>query len=79
MLGDEFRSRVKPYMQKALEKGIPSLFSDLKGLCLVDEKQRIIQSVAEEFKEQYEAKDEGQHPGARFGNIVKTNLPLLRL
>lgn len=50
-------------MQKAFEKGIPSLFSDLKGLCLVEEKQKIIQSVAEEFRKQYEAQDESEHPG----------------
>lgn len=56
--GDEFRSRVKAYMQKALEKGVPSLFSDLKGLGKDQEKQKIIESVAMELKEHYEAQDE---------------------
>ncbi|KAH8090651.1 NMDA receptor-regulated protein 1-domain-containing protein, partial [Filobasidium floriforme] len=58
--GDEFRSRVKAYMQKAFEKGVPSLFSDLKELCRAEEKQKIIQEAAEEFREHYEAKDESE-------------------
>jgi hypothetical protein len=47
-------------MQKALEKGVPSLFSDLKGLGEDQEKQKMIESVAMEFKEQYEAQDESE-------------------
>jgi hypothetical protein len=60
LIGDEFRSRVKAYMQKAFEKGVPSLFSDLKELCRAEEKQKIIQEAAEEFREHYEAKDESK-------------------
>jgi len=47
-------------MQKALEKGVPSLFSDLKGLSKDQEKQKLIESVALELKDHYEAQDESK-------------------
>jgi hypothetical protein len=59
-IGDEFRTRVKPYMQKALEKGVPSLFADLKELCADPEKQQAIESVATELQGHYEAQDESE-------------------
>lgn len=55
---DEFRTRVQKYMQRALEKGVPSLFADLKGLCQDLEKQKAVEAVAFEFKTQYEAQGE---------------------
>jgi hypothetical protein len=57
-------------MQKALEKGVPSLFSDLKGLCKDQEKQKIIESVAMEFKEQYEGQDE-----SKLARVYRFRLP----
>lgn len=60
--GDEFQSRLKPYMRAALEKGIPSLFSDLKGLYRDQGKQKIAESLALEFKSEYEAKGHESEP-----------------
>jgi len=67
-------------MQKALEKGVPSLFSDLKGLGKDQEKQKIIESVAMEFKEQYEAQDEAQDeskPASPIPSLLRSDQSLL--
>ena len=44
---DEFRSRVKSYIIEKLEKGIPSLFVDVKSLYRDAEKMRVVGEVVE--------------------------------
>ncbi|OJT12705.1 N-alpha-acetyltransferase 16, NatA auxiliary subunit [Trametes pubescens] len=44
--GDEFKELVEPYLRSRLEKGVPSLFTDLKALYRVPEKRDILESVA---------------------------------
>lgn len=45
--GSTFQSLITPYLLAALEKGIPSLFSDLKSLYTHPEKQHSIQAYLE--------------------------------
>ncbi|KAI6007858.1 NMDA receptor-regulated protein 1-domain-containing protein [Pisolithus marmoratus] len=47
--GDKFRELVKPYIEVALIKGIPSLFSDLKKLYTDPFKCQIIQELVEDI------------------------------
>jgi hypothetical protein len=55
ILGDEFAQRIRAYLKAGLEKGIPSLFVDLKGLYKDQEKLRVIESILEEMKQKLEA------------------------
>jgi len=50
---DKFRELVKPYITQGLEKGIPSLFADLKALYVNKEKQKIIEDVVDSLREEY--------------------------
>jgi len=45
--GEEFMSYLRPYLVSALEKGAPSLFTDLKPLYKQPEKTAAIQSLVE--------------------------------
>ena len=45
--GDQFKSLVEPYLLAGLEKGVPSLFADIKSLYKDAEKLGIIESVVE--------------------------------
>ncbi|CAK5272671.1 unnamed protein product [Mycena citricolor] len=51
--GEHFRELLTPYLTRGLEKGVPSLFSDIKGLCLDPSKQATIEDVAETALKQY--------------------------
>jgi tetratricopeptide (TPR) repeat protein len=44
--GDHFKQLVTPYLLSGLKKGVPSLFSDIKGLYQDPPKQLIIEEVA---------------------------------
>ncbi|KAJ7695429.1 NMDA receptor-regulated protein 1a [Mycena rosella] len=44
--GDHFKELVTPYLFSGLKKGVPSLFSDIKGLYQDTPKQQIIEEVA---------------------------------
>ncbi|KAJ7234648.1 NMDA receptor-regulated protein 1-domain-containing protein [Mycena haematopus] len=44
--GDQFRKLVTPYILSGLQKGVPSLFSDIKGLYQDQAKQQVIEEVA---------------------------------
>ncbi|KAJ7135988.1 NMDA receptor-regulated protein 1-domain-containing protein [Mycena epipterygia] len=44
--GEHFRELVTPYLLSGLKKGVPSLFSDIKGLYQDQPKQQIIEEVA---------------------------------
>ncbi|CUA71486.1 N-alpha-acetyltransferase 16, NatA auxiliary subunit [Rhizoctonia solani] len=48
-LGDEFRSLVEPYLWTGLQRGIPSLFVDIKSLYKNDEKRAVVEEVVEGF------------------------------
>ncbi|KAJ6486930.1 NMDA receptor-regulated protein 1-domain-containing protein [Mycena sanguinolenta] len=53
--GDQFRELVTPYILSGLTKGIPSLFSDIKGLYQDQAKQQIIEKVALAARDQFSA------------------------
>ncbi|KAF8624974.1 hypothetical protein AX15_005610 [Amanita polypyramis BW_CC] len=46
--GDKFKELVKPYVLSGLERGIPSLFADLKALYKDESKRQSIEEIAEE-------------------------------
>lgn len=48
--GDDFKGLVKPYIEAALNKGIPSLFCDLKTLYTDSFKCQMIQDVVEDLR-----------------------------
>ncbi|KAG6332172.1 hypothetical protein ID866_6919 [Astraeus odoratus] len=48
--GDQFKELAKPYIEAALRKGIPSLFSDLKSLCADSFKCQAIQDIVEDIR-----------------------------
>ncbi len=50
---DKFRELVKPYITQGLEKGIPSLFADLKALYVNKEKREVIEDVVDSLREEY--------------------------
>ena len=43
---NDFKELLEPYLRTRLEKGVPSLFADLKSLYRTVEKRDIIESVA---------------------------------
>jgi hypothetical protein len=49
--GDEFRRLVKPYLVSGLQKGIPSLFSDVKSLYSDSWKQQVVEDIVEKMRE----------------------------
>ncbi|KAJ7336280.1 NMDA receptor-regulated protein 1-domain-containing protein [Mycena albidolilacea] len=51
--GEQFRELVKPYLLSGLKKGVPSLFSDIKGLYHDQAKQQIIEEVALDARDQF--------------------------
>ena len=51
--GDQFMELVKPYLVRGLEKGLPSLFTDLKALYVDKEKQVVIENVVDALREEY--------------------------
>lgn len=53
--GDDFEQRIRAYLQAGLEKGIPSLFVDLKGLYKDQNKLRVIEGILEDMKAKLEA------------------------
>ncbi|KAF7323856.1 hypothetical protein MKEN_00606900 [Mycena kentingensis (nom. inval.)] len=53
--GEQFASLAKPYILAGLEKGIPSLFSDIKSLYQDVAKQKAIEDVATEALETFKA------------------------
>jgi peptide alpha-N-acetyltransferase len=53
--GDPFRELVTPYLLSGLKKGVPSLFSDIKGLYQDPPKQQIIEEVAVAARDKFSA------------------------
>lgn len=56
--GDTFKALVKPYLERALEKGVPSLFSDVKNLYTDPFKLQSIQDIVEDIRSSVSPKDE---------------------
>lgn len=50
--GDHFRELASPYITAALEKGVPSLFADVKALYRDSAKRQAIQDVVEDIRKQ---------------------------
>ena len=53
--GDRFRELATPYIKAALEKGVPSLFADVKALYRDSAKRQAIQDIVEGLREQLTA------------------------
>ena len=51
--GNTFRELVKPYLLSGLTKGVPSLFSDIKGLYRDDAKREIVEEIVETAREEF--------------------------
>jgi N-alpha-acetyltransferase 15/16, NatA auxiliary subunit len=58
--GDEFAQLVETYLVRGLERGIPSIFADLKSLYKDESKKDVIEKVAESAKERFS--QEGADP-----------------
>ncbi|KAI0371305.1 NMDA receptor-regulated protein 1a [Pilatotrama ljubarskyi] len=52
-VGDEFKALIEPYLRSRLEKGVPSLFTDLKALYRDASKRDAIESVAHALLEAF--------------------------
>lgn len=52
-VGNDFEELVKPYLISSLEKGIPSLFADIKSLYKDESKRQTIASIGEELITQH--------------------------
>ncbi|KAJ6631099.1 NMDA receptor-regulated protein 1-domain-containing protein [Mycena sp. CBHHK59/15] len=53
--GDHFKELVTPYLLAGLKKGVPSLFSDIKGLYEDEPKQQIIEDVVVAARNKFSA------------------------
>ncbi|CCM05111.1 uncharacterized protein FIBRA_07318 [Fibroporia radiculosa] len=49
--GEQFKELVEPYLLAGLEKGVPSLFADVKALYRDEHKRRIIEDIVESYRE----------------------------
>lgn len=58
--GEKFKELVKPYLERALQKGIPSLFSDVKNLYTNPFKLQSIQDIIEDIRSSVSPKDQAQ-------------------
>lgn len=50
---ENFRELVKPYITQGLEKGVPSLFADLKALYIDKTKREVIEDIVDSLREEY--------------------------
>ncbi|KAF9527491.1 NMDA receptor-regulated protein 1-domain-containing protein [Crepidotus variabilis] len=49
--GDKFKELIGAYITKRLEKGIPSLFADIKSLYVDEEKRKVVEDIADGLRE----------------------------
>jgi hypothetical protein len=61
-LGDEFKSLVEPYLWSGLQRGIPSLFVDIKTLYKNDEKRQAVEEILEGFLAKLKPEDTHKEP-----------------
>jgi hypothetical protein len=59
-IGETFRELARSYLVSGLEKGLPSLFVDVKGVYVDSEKMKIVGEIVENLIVQLEA-DSGLH------------------
>ncbi|KZT00643.1 NMDA receptor-regulated protein 1a [Laetiporus sulphureus 93-53] len=52
-VGDKFNELIEPYLMSGLEKGIPSLFADVKALYRDLSKQQAIETIVEAFRDKF--------------------------
>lgn len=71
-IGDAFESRARDYVTKAIQRGVPSLFSDVKSLYSDATKCQVIGRIAEELRAQY---DPSHNARAEGSNGVVTEPP----
>ncbi|KAJ3482804.1 hypothetical protein NLI96_g6742 [Meripilus lineatus] len=71
--GDTFRELASRYIYSALEKGIPSLFADLKAMYKDIPKREIIQSIVEDLREKLTPTD--SQPTSQTPNDTSTSPP----
>ncbi|KAF8605746.1 N-terminal acetyltransferase A, auxiliary subunit [Ceratobasidium sp. AG-I] len=60
--GDDFRPLAEPYLWTGLQRGIPSLFVDIKSLYKDDEKRQIVETIMEEFSQKLKLEEKPQEP-----------------
>ena len=56
--GEKFKELAKPYLERGLEKGIPSLFSDVKNLYTDKLKLQSIEEIVEDIRSNVSPKDQ---------------------
>lgn len=56
--GDSFKEQAKTYIGAALQKGVPSIFSDVKSLYGDDEKRRAVEDIVEAYRLDWQAQEE---------------------
>lgn len=54
--GEKFRELVDPYLRKALSKGVPPIFVDLRPLYSDPEKAKILEEITESYLKNLKAK-----------------------
>lgn len=52
--GDDFKTLIRQYLSNRLEKGVPSLFSDVKGYYAEQGKREMVEAIVEELKDNLE-------------------------
>jgi peptide alpha-N-acetyltransferase len=75
-LGDEFKTLAEAYIWIGLQRGVPSLFVDIKSLYKNDEKRAIVEELVEAFlpklKPEHELKE--TKPGKPATNLRQQSL-----
>lgn len=56
--GESFRQQAKAYIGTALQKGVPSIFTDVKSLYGDDEKRKVVEEIVEGYRIEWEAEKE---------------------
>jgi hypothetical protein len=80
-VGDDFKKLASAYLGAGLERGVPSLFSDLKALYSDSEKRRAIGEIAQEFLSNLESTgnltgSSGMFPYCSLSLSLRTRLDL---
>ncbi|CAE6534150.1 unnamed protein product [Rhizoctonia solani] len=74
-LGDEFRSLAEPYLWAGLQRGIPSLFVDIKSLYNVDEKRATVEEIVEGFLAKLKPEEVSKEPPPATNGETKPEPP----
>lgn len=60
-IGEEFKQLAREYLRDGFQRGVPSLFSDVKGLYVDPSKQEAIEEIVEEMKTAYASEATNGH------------------